>query len=69
MPLPRSLVYLMREITEKKLAEVSRWAGGRTTKKYGIPKSRRPDGKVAGSCKRVASRFYELKIGHCRCGQ
>jgi len=28
-----------------------------------MPKSQRPDGKVAGSTKRLASRFYQVKTG------
>jgi len=34
-----------------------------------MPKSQKPDGMVAGSTKRLASRFYQLKTGHCRIGQ
>jgi len=59
MPFPRSLAHLKREISEKKWAEARQWAGGRTSgKKYRMPKSQRPDGAVAGSSKRLASRFY-----------
>jgi len=39
--------------------------GGRTSKKkYRLPVSQRPNGTVAGSTKRHASRFYQLKTGH-----
>ena len=70
LPLPRSLPNIAREISEKKWAEAREWAGGRTsTKKYKMPKSQRPDGMVAGSTKRLASRFYQLKTGHCRTGE
>jgi len=70
MPLPRSLANIKREIAEKKWAEARQWAGGRTSKKkYTMPKSQRPDGTVAGSTKRLASRFYQLKTGHARTGQ
>ena len=31
-----------------------------------MPKSQKPDGAVAGSTKRLASRFYQLKTGHAR---
>jgi len=31
-----------------------------------MPRSQRPDGTVAGSTKRLASRFYQLKMGHAR---
>jgi len=34
-----------------------------------MPKSQRLDGMVAGSTKRLASRFYQLKTGHCLTGQ
>ena len=34
-----------------------------------MPKSQRPDGAVAGSSKRLASRFYQIKTGHCLTGQ
>ena len=64
MPLPRSLANLKREISEKKWAEARQWAGGCTSKKkYRMPRSQRPDGVVAGSTKRLASRFYQLKTG------
>jgi len=69
-PLPRSLANLKREISEKKWAEARQWAGDRTSKKkYRLPESQRPDGTVAGSTKRLASRFYQLKTGHCLTGQ
>jgi len=59
MPLPRSLANLKREISEKKWVEARQWAGGRTSKKkHKMPKGQRPDGTVAGSTKRLASRFY-----------
>jgi ribonuclease HI len=70
MPLPRSLANIKREIAEKKWVEARQWAGGRTSKKkYRMPKSQRPDGTVAGSAKRLASRFYQLKTGHARTGE
>jgi len=70
IPLPRSLANLKREISEKKWVEVRQWAGGRTPKtKYRMSKSQRPDSTVAGSTKRLASRFYQLKTGHCLSGQ
>jgi len=59
MPLPRSLANLKREISEKKWVEARQWAGGRTSKKkHKMPKGQWPDGTVAGSTKRLASRFY-----------
>jgi len=70
IPLPRSLTTLKRGISEKKWAEACQWAGGRTSKaKYRMPKSQKPDGVVAGSTKRLASRFYQIKTGHCLTGQ
>jgi len=67
---PRSLANIRREISEKKWAEARQWAGGRTSKKkYRMPTSQRPDGMVAGSTKRLAERFYQLKTGHCRTGE
>jgi len=70
MPLPRSLAHLKREISEKKWAEARQWAGGRTCKtKHRMPKSQTPDGMVAWSNKRLASRFYQAKTWHCLTGQ
>ena len=44
--------------------------GGRTSKaKQRMPKSQAPDGTVARSPKRRASRFYQVKAGHCHCVQ
>ena len=44
--------------------------GGRTSgKKYGMPSRQKLDGTVAGSSKRLASRVYQLKTGHCLTGQ
>jgi len=68
--LPKSLANIRREILEKKWMEARQWARGRTSKnKYKLPKSLRPDGTVAGSTKRLASRFYQLKMGHCLTGE
>jgi len=68
VPLPRSLANLKREIS-KKWVEARQWAGGRTSKTdYRTPKSQRPDGTVAGSTKRLASRFYQIRTGHCLSG-
>jgi hypothetical protein len=68
MPL-RSLAHPKREVSEKKWAEAQRWAGFRVTIKYKLPSKQRPDRTVAGSSKRLASRFYQLKTGHCLTGQ
>jgi len=43
---------------------------GRTSKKkYRMPNSQKPGGAVANSSKRIASRFYQVKTGHCLTGQ
>ena len=69
-PLPRSLASLKREISEKKWAEARQWTGGRTAKKkYRMPKSQEPDGAVADSTKRLASRYYQVKTGRAHTGQ
>jgi len=34
-----------------------------------MPKNQKPDGVIADSTKRLASRFYQLKTGHARTGQ
>jgi len=34
-----------------------------------MPREQRPDKTVAGSSKRLASRFYQMKTGHCLIGQ
>jgi len=50
--------------------EARQWAGARTSKKkYRLPERQWPDGAVAGSTKRLASRFYQLKTGHCLTGR
>ena len=70
MLLPRSLAHLKREISEKKWGEARCWAASRvTTKKYRLPREQRPDKTEAGSSKMLASRFYQLKTGHCLTGQ
>jgi hypothetical protein len=68
--LPRSLANLKREISEKKWAEARQWAGSRiSSHKYKMPCQQRPDQTIAGSSKRLASRFYQLKTGHYLSGQ
>jgi hypothetical protein len=69
MPLVRSLANIKREISEK-WAEAQQRAGNRTSEtKYRMPESPKPDGAVAGSTKRLASRFYQQKTGHYLSGQ
>jgi len=55
MSLPRSLVHLKREITEKKWHRPRRGLEARNSRKNYtmIPKSQRSDGAVAGSPKRL----------------
>jgi len=49
MPLPISLAYLGREISENKWAGARQWVGGQTSrKKYGMPSRQKPDMAVAG---------------------
>jgi hypothetical protein len=70
MPLPRSLAYFKRKISEKKWVKARRWAGSRVSgKKYKLPSEQRPDRTVAGSSKRLASSFYLVKTGHCLTSQ
>jgi len=70
VPLPRSLAHIKREISTKKWDEARQWAGKRiSAKKYRMPRTQQPDKTVAGSNKRVAARFYQIKTGHCLTGQ
>jgi len=70
MPFPRSLANTAPEISEKKCVKARQWAGGRTSKtKCRMPKIQRPGSTVAGRTKRLASRFYRIKTGHCLFGQ
>jgi len=63
-PLPRSLANLKREILEKKWVEAHHWTVVWTSKtKYCMPNSPKPDGMVADSTKRLASRFYQPNRG------
>jgi hypothetical protein len=41
----------------------------RSRKKYRMPREQQPGKTVAGSSKRIASRFYQVKTGHCLTGQ
>jgi len=50
--------------------EPRQWAGGWTSsKKYRMPSRQKHDIAVAGSSKRLASRFYQLETGNCLAGQ
>jgi len=45
------------------------WAGGWSSRaKYEMPESHKWEGAVAGSTKRLASRYYQLKAGYCHIG-
>ena len=70
MPLPRSLADLKREISEKKgwTHDDGREAGppGRSTK---CRKATSRTARLAGSPKRLASRYHQPKTGHCRTGR
>jgi len=69
MPPPTSRANIKGEISEKKWAEAREWAEERIiARKYSLPADQRPDRAVAGSTKRLASRFYQLKTGHCLTG-
>jgi len=44
--------------------------GGRASRrKYRMPSRQKPGMVVVGSSERLASRFYQLKTGHCLTGQ
>jgi hypothetical protein len=73
MPLPRSLAHLKREMSEKKWHEANVWAASRVArKKYQHCRQgkayQKPDPTPANTNKRLAARFYQLKIGHCLIG-
>jgi len=54
----------------EKWAEARQWAGGQTSKKkYRMPSRQKPDSAVAGSSRRLTSRFYQTKTGHYLTGQ
>jgi hypothetical protein len=72
-PLPRSLANVKRESSEKKWQDAKRWTRkmlGRTgNRKYRPSDRQKPDPAVAKANKRLASRFYQFKTGHCLTGQ
>jgi len=68
--LPRSLANLKREIWKKNGWKHDDGQGVKASrKKYKMPESHKPDGTIAESTKRLASRYYQLKTGHARTGQ
>jgi len=70
VPLPRSLAHIKCEISTKKWDEACQWAGKQiSAKKYRMPHTQQPDKTVAGSNKRVAARFYQIKTRYCLTGQ
>ena len=72
MPLPRSLAHLKREISERKWKEAKEWADRKIShRKYRHSQKERKklDSIPAVANKRLASRFYHLKSGHCLIGQ
>jgi hypothetical protein len=63
MAQPRSLAHLKREISEKKWPKPEAGQDAESGKKYKLTAKQRPDGTVAGSSKRLSSRFYQPKTG------
>jgi len=71
-PLPRSLANVKRGISEQKREDASNWAKkqlARTRNRKYRPDEKKPDQTVAKAKKRLASRFYQMKAGHCLTGQ
>jgi len=72
-PLPRSLANDKRGFSEQKRKDASNWAKkqlARTrNRKYRPGEQNKPDQTVAKAKKRLASRFYQMKTGHCLTGQ
>jgi hypothetical protein len=67
--LPRFLAHLKPEISEKKWDGARRWVGSRASaRKYKMSREQRPHKTVAGSSKRLATWFYQMKTGHCPTG-
>ena len=70
MLLPRSVAHIKREISTKKWENTRQWAVKRiSAKKPRMTRMQQPDNTVAGSNKRVAATFYQIKTGHCLTGQ
>ena len=72
-PLPRSLANVKRGFSEQKRADVKGWARKQLARtrncKYRPCEKQKPGPTVAKATKRLASRFYQLKTGHCLTGQ
>jgi len=72
-PLPRSFANVKRGFSEKKWQDAKAWTGkmlARTgNRKYRPSDRQKPDPTVAKANRRLASRFYQMKTGHCLTGQ
>jgi len=72
-PLPRALANVKRGFSEQKREDAKNWAKkqlARTrNRKYRPGEKAKPDQTVAKAKKRLASRFYQMKTGHCLTGQ
>ena len=72
-PLPRSLANVKRGFSEQKRSDTRSWATrqlARTRNRKYRPSTRlKPDTSVAKTNKRLASRFYQVKTGHCLTGR
>jgi hypothetical protein len=67
---PRSHAHLKQEMSERKWMEVQQWSRSRVnTAKYKMPTRQKQDAVVAGSFKRLASRFYQLNTNLGLTGQ
>jgi len=64
-----SLASLKREFSEAKWSDAQAWTKAQLARtknsKYRPRKKQKPDPTVARVNKRLASRFYQLKTGHC----
>jgi len=73
LPLPRSSANVKREFSEKKWQDAKGWAREKlartSNRKYRPSDRQKPDATVARANKRLASRFCQLKTGHCLTGQ
>ena len=71
-PLPRSLANFKRLLGRNVDGDpglVSRKLAKTSNRKYRPNEKQKPDAIVAGANKLIASRFYQLKSGHCLTGQ
>jgi len=70
---PRSFANVKRGFSEKKWQDAKAWTGkmlARTgNRKYRPSDRQKPDPTVAKASRRLASRFYQMKTGHCLTGQ